>query len=412
MDLEKYYKKIAELLLYAIDFKQGDKLVVNLEPQNHHVGVAMADAAYGMGADYVHFFYLDHLHYAAAIKGKKGDGDFWFPSFLTTMYDEACGKDWKYVALYSVEHAGIYENLDKDAASRFLSQMKEVNRKFKNAQMGGLLPWTLTFLPTPNVAMRAFPDLTAAEALDAYWRYLVEVMGLDRDDPAAYWEGMMANLTERSRKLNELGIASLRFEGPGTDLLVGVLDKSIWLGGPKISGHGARFISNIPSFEVYTSPDSEATEGRVSLTKPFVMHQNLGALPRNAWFEFEKGKVVGYGADEGKESLDNLFKIDDRNRYLGEVALVEATTPIAESGITFYNGLYDENAACHVALGQAYAMAYEGGSGMNEEQRLTAGLNVAKNHEDMMIGSEKVDVTAILRDGGTREILKNGKFVM
>ena len=142
------------------------------------------------------------------------------------------------------------------------------------------------------------------------------------------------------------------------------------------------------------------------------MHQNLGAIPRDGWFEFKQGKVVDYGAKEGKESLDNLFKIDERNRYIGEVALVDITTPIAQSGITFYNGLYDENAACHVALGQAYAMAYENGSNMTEKERLAVGLNVAKAHEDMMIGSDKVDVTAVLRDGGTAEIIKNGKFVL
>jgi aminopeptidase len=287
-----------------------------------------------------------------------------------------------------------------------------VNRNFKEAQMGGILPWTLTFIPTPNVARRAFPDLTETEALDRYWKYLVDIMGLERENPALFWEEALAELTDRSRVLNEMKVASLHFEGPGTDLTVGVPEKSIWFGGPETSVRGTRFMSNIPSFEVFTSPDFRMTEGRVALTKPFVMHQNLGAVPRGAWFEFKKGRVVDYDAEEGKESIDNLFKIDDRSRYIGEVALVDAKTPIARSGITFYNGLYDENAACHVALGQAFAMAYEGGSAMNEGERLAAGMNTAKIHEDMMIGSEKVDVAATLRDGGTIQIIKDGIFMI
>jgi aminopeptidase len=412
MNYKHYFSKIADLMLFAIDFQAGEKLMVNLEPLNHDIGIALAEKAYEKGADYVHFSYLDHLLFAAAIKGKKGDGPFWFPGFLKTTYDEACQEGWKYVALYSVEHNGVYKTLDKDLSVGYLSQLKDVNTRFKEAQMGGVLPWTLTFLPTPRVARRAFPDLTEAEALDTYWKYLVDVMGLEREDPALFWEETLAELTDRSRKLNEMGVESLHFSGPGTDLNVGVLEKSVWLGGPKTSVRGARFMSNIPSFEVYTSPDYRATEGRVALTRPFVMHQNLGAIPKGAWFEFKEGKIVDYGAEEGKESIDNLFKIDDRNRYIGEVALVDEETPIAQSGITFYNGLYDENAACHVALGQAYAMAYEGGSSMNEKERLAAGMNTAKAHEDMMIGSSKVDVAATLRDGGTVQIIENGKFVV
>jgi aminopeptidase len=175
---------------------------------------------------------------------------------------------------------------------------------------------------------------------------------------------------------------------------------------------GDLFAANLPTDEIFTSPDFRKTEGRVSLTRPFVMHQNLGKVPINAWFEFEKGSVVDYGADEGKESLDALFARDERARCLGEVALVDPHSPFAKEGLTFFNGLYDENAACHLALGAAYSGTLRTPGDYTDEQLLEMGMNVAAIHEDMMIGSVDVDVTAILADGSLHPVIRDGKILI
>jgi len=172
------------------------------------------------------------------------------------------------------------------------------------------------------------------------------------------------------------------------------------------------FAANIPTDEIFTSPDYRKVDGRVALTRPFVMHQNLGPVPINAWFEFENGRVVDYGADEGKESLDNLFARDERVRYIGEVALVDPHSPFADSGLVFYNGLYDENAACHIALGAAYPSTLKTPGKYSDEQLLDMGMNVSAIHEDMMIGSTEVDVTAICADGSRVDIIKDGVFLI
>lgn len=175
---------------------------------------------------------------------------------------------------------------------------------------------------------------------------------------------------------------------------------------------GDVYAANLPTDEIFTSPDRLKVDGRVTLTRPFVMHQNLGSIPINAWFEFSEGRVIDYGADEGKDSLDALFARDERARYLGELALVDPHSPFAESGLTFFNGLYDENAACHLALGAAYVDTLKKSGDYSEEELLELGMNVSSIHEDMMIGSSEVDVTAVCNDGRRVEIIKNGRFLI
>jgi aminopeptidase len=185
-----------------------------------------------------------------------------------------------------------------------------------------------------------------------------------------------------------------------------------WIGGFDETTDGKTFIANLPTDEIFTSPDWRKAEGRVTLTKPFVMHQNLGPIPQKAWFEFSNGKVVDYGAESGKDSLDAFFKIDQRACYLGEVALVDPQSPFAQQGITYYNGLYDENAACHLALGKAYPFTLKERNDFSDEELLELGLNISNVHEDMMVGAKDVDVTALLPDGSSKEIIKNGKFLI
>ncbi|MCK5200069.1 MAG: aminopeptidase, partial [Spirochaetales bacterium] len=199
-------------------------------------------------------------------------------------------------------------------------------------------------------------------------------------------------------------------KGPGTDLKIGLSQKAIWEGGSSVSANGIEYSPNIPTEEVFTAPDFRETEGRVKITRP-VLVPAIGKIIEGAWLEFSKGKLMGYGADNGKDVLDQYLAIDPAAAYLGELALVDSNSPIFKSGKTFYNILFDENASCHIALGSAYPGCYEGGSKMGDDELKANGINVSNLHTDFMIGSPDVDVTGKTWDRRKIDIIINGEFV-
>ncbi|MFP4408417.1 MAG: aminopeptidase, partial [Spirochaetaceae bacterium] len=216
-------------------------------------------------------------------------------------------------------------------------------------------------------------------------------------------------LQKRGALLTGLELRAVRFAGEGTELTVGIPDRAIWVGGGSRTPEGVEFMANLPTEEVFTAPDFRKTEGIVRATRPVTV---LGDLVEEAVFTFERGKVVHATASRGEETLKRFLDMDEGSRYLGEVALVDSSSPIFQSGYTFYNTLLDENAACHIALGSAYPDTIEGGLEMSAGELQTAGLNKSLQHTDFMIGSESVDVVGIRRDGGEVEIMRNGDFVL
>jgi aminopeptidase len=274
------------------------------------------------------------------------------------------------------------------------------------------IAWTVTALASPAMASRAFPALEVGEAIARYEAAVVDILHLDDPDPSAYWRAKMEEGTRRARLLDSWDLRTLRFRGPGTDFVLETAREAHWIGGFDKTIAGEAFMANIPTEEVFTTPDARTARGRVALTRPFQMHQNLGPRIEKAWFEFEAGKVVDYGAESGKESLDAFFTLDPRARYLGEVALVDPKSPIARAGFIFHNGLYDENAACHVALGRSYAFTLKDRREMTDEEAFAIGFNPCSVHEDMMIGGPEVDVEAVAADGSVRPLIRGGEILI
>ena len=409
MNIE-YYEKIADLMLFCIGLKEGDKLNVSLNPDCREAVKPLVYKAYEGGASFVSLKYIDDFVNAAAIRAGKTSVE--YPEYFKDGLRETCEPGWKSIAYMSFSEGDVYEDLPGDVSAGFFKQYQDIISYRRKKTLAGAFAWTLTFIPTADSAVRVFPDLGEAEALEAYWKEVIRIMRLDHDDPVAFWKEKFEKDAKRSAYLTELSPEFLEFKGPGTDLRVGVNRNAQWMGGMKEALTGDIYAANLPTDEIFTSPDYRLTEGRVALTRPFVMHQNLGTIPVNAWFEFRGGKVVDYGAEEGKNSLDTLFARDERAKYIGEVALVDPCSPFAEAGLTFYNGLYDENAACHLALGAAYAGTLKEPGEYTDEQMLELGMNASSIHEDMMIGSRDVDVTAVCADGKRVDIIRDGKFLI
>jgi aminopeptidase len=224
------------------------------------------------------------------------------------------------------------------------------------------------------------------------------------------WKDHAATLKRRCEAMNDSGIRSLRITGPGTDLNIELCSESIWIGGPCTTPDGRVFIPNMPTEEIFTTPDYRKTSGKVSVTRPVKV---METLVDGAWFEFKDGRVIQFGADSGREVLEKYLSVDEGASFVGEIALVDSSSPIYQSGCIFSSILYDENASCHLALGNGYPTGLKNGSTLRgKQQLLDAGCNVSLVHRDFMIGSPEINIDGITRDGTIVPVLSDGRFVL
>ena len=256
--------------------------------------------------------------------------------------------------------------------------------------------WTIVASATPAWAAAVFPDLPPDQAMTKLWDAIFAASRVDVDDPIARWKQHDSGLHRRADLMNEKRYAALHFRGPGTDLRVGLADDHLWMGGGTKAGTGAYCIPNMPTEEVFTTPHKDRVEGTVTSTKP-LSHQ--GTLIEKIAVRFEGGRVVDAKASRGQEVLQRMIDTDDGARRLGEVALVPHSSPIASSGLLFLNTLFDENAASHIALGQAYSTCLKNGDQLTPEELAARGANESLIHVDWMIGSSEIDLDGITATG-------------
>ncbi|ODS57608.1 MAG: peptidase M29 [Agrobacterium sp. SCN 61-19] len=267
--------------------------------------------------------------------------------------------------------------------------------------------WNICSYPNPSWAKLVFPDMPIEEAVRKLADAIFAASRVDRDDPIAAWAEHNGELKKRSTWLNGERFAALHFTGPGTDLTVGLADGHEWHGGASTAKNGVTCNPNIPTEEVFTTPHALKVEGHVSSTKP-LSHQ--GTLIDNIQVRFEGGRIVEAKASKGEAVLNKVLDTDEGARRLGEVALVPHSSPISASGILFYNTLFDENASCHIALGQCYSKCFLNGASLSQDQIKAQGGNSSLVHIDWMIGSDKVDIDGIRADGSKVPVMRKGEW--
>lgn len=267
--------------------------------------------------------------------------------------------------------------------------------------------WNICSYPNPSWAKLVFPDLPIEEAVRKLADAIFAASRVDRDDPVAAWAEHNAELKKRSTWLNGERFSALHFTGPGTDLTVGLADGHEWHGGASTAKNGVTCNPNIPTEEVFTTPHALKVEGHVSSTKP-LSHQ--GTLIDDIQVRFEGGRIVEAKASKGEAVLNKVLDTDEGARRLGEVALVPHSSPISASGVLFYNTLFDENASCHIALGQCYSKCFLDGASLSQEQIKAQGGNSSLIHIDWMIGSDKVDIDGISADGSKVPVMRKGEW--
>ena len=401
--LKKYAEVIVEV---GLNLQEGQRLFVSAEMNTAPLVREVVAKAYQNGCPLVTVLWKDEQLQKIRHEYAPRDSFAEYPEWITRgMLDNVKRGD----AFLSV--TGLDPDLLKGFDPELIAlELKTYAQHFKPAReviSKGGIQWTVVCPPTPKWAAKVFPDLSVDEAEAKLWDVMEKLCRLDYDDPVAVWRKHLADLKKRHRYLTEKQFATLHFRGPGTDLKIGMPENHIWAGGGSKTTSDVDFAPNIPTEEVFSMPHKDKVNGTVRATKPL---NYFGNLIEDFSLTFENGRVVDFSAEKGEETLAKMLETDENAKQLGEVAIVPHHSPISESGLIFFNTLYDENAACHLALGSAYPNTLKGGTGMSKDELAEAGANNSLIHVDFMIGSDEVDIDGIDADGNITPIMRGGAW--
>ncbi len=397
----------------ALNLQAGQRLLI-IGPLMHG-GVALeaapivrhvAASAYRAGAELVEAIWGDEPLQLVRFRDARRDSFAAFSEWLPGALADHAQAGHAVLSIYAndpdllqrepADLAGVLQQ----ATSRSVSAFREhISRNQTN--------WAVIAAAQTAWAAKVFPDAPIEERLSRLWDTIERLCRLDRPDPVAAWQEHLAALASRRDDLNRRRYTALRFSGPGTDLTVGLPEGHAWVSGASTSRSGIRFVANLPTEEVFTIADRTRTDGTVRATKPL---SYSGTLIEDFSLRFEQGRVVGMAAARGESVLRQLVETDATAGRLGEVALVPHSSPIAQSGRLFYNTLFDENAASHVALGSAYRFTLAGGEAMTDDGFERAGGNRSAVHVDFMIGSSALDVDGVSSGGQVEPVMRQGEW--
>jgi aminopeptidase len=394
-------ERFADLAVRAgVNVQPGQGVVVDTDIAHLEIARAVVERAYAAGAAWVETVLTDGPMQRSAIEHATLEQ-------LSSSRPWALARieEWRQAGVASIALVGdpdphLFDGLDPaKVAARRLDETQARRR----ALFAGMR-WTIVAAPNPGWARQIFgePDV------DRLWEAVGTAMRLDASDPVKEWQERSATLAARAAQLDALELTEVRYAGEGTDLTVGLPARVRWVGGGMVDEHGVAYLPNIPTEEVFTSPDRQRADGVIRLTKPVMI---AGQLVTGLRVTFAGGRIVDVTADSGADVVKAQIDTDPGARYLGEVSLVDRESRIARAGIVFRNTLFDENAGCHVAWGQSFPFAVEGGLGMTEQQRADLGLNMSAVHTDVVIGGDGITVTG-RGPGGTVEIIRDDEWVL
>jgi aminopeptidase len=394
---EQTLDRLAELAIgFGANVQPGQIVAINGEPGKEQIVRALAGSAYRRGAKFVDVAWFDPWVKRARIQNAPDDTlDFvppWYGERVLALGEHHAAR----IAIAGPTAPGLLEDLDPVRAGRDrLPQLKEsgtvVNDRTTN--------WSIIPFPTPAWAALVFPDLPPQEALERLEEQIVHVLRLDTEDPIAAWRARADTLVSVAERLTDRRFDALHYEGPGTDLTVGLLPGASWMAARFETVDGIEHMPNLPTEEVFSSPDPARAEGHVQSTKPLVLVD--GTVVRGLRVAFEQGRVTRVDADSAQDVMRTIVERDDGAGRLGEVALVDDEGRIGKLGTVFFDTLLDENAASHIALGQGFPWVADGGDDA---------VNDSQIHIDFMIGSSELSVTGVTGDGERVPVLVAGAW--
>ena len=406
IDSEKI-DKLAQLAVYTgLGLRPGQDLILTAPVEALPLVKRIAVHAYKAGAGLVTPLFSDGELTLARYKYANNASFDKAPDWLYNGIGQAFDNNAARMAIVG-DDPMLLANQDSDKIGRANKANSIAYKPARERITRFNINWNIIAWPGAAWAKRMFPELSGTEAQSKLADAIFDASRVNTTDPVEEWKKHNEVLRKKCKWLNELDFASLHFNGPGTDLVVGLADGHEWMGGASIAQNGITCNPNIPSEEVFTTPHALNVNGSVCSTKP-LSHQ--GALIDEIQVRFENGKITSAKASKGEEVLLKILDSDEGARRLGEVALVPNSSPISQSGLLFYNTLFDENAACHIALGQCYSKCFKGEENLSEKEILKRGGNSSMIHIDWMIGSRHIDIDGINSDGSRVAVFRKGEW--
>jgi len=401
--LENYCRLV---LKNGISMYPGQRICISAPPQVYAFSQMLAKEAYRMGASYVLIMNNDSALARERIENQDIDTLQRHPDFFISQFRELLDEDWAYISIENLEGRQSLRNADSAKITALQTSFRRSIHFFYEQLAANRHPWCVICAPGPEWASAVFSNDSAD--VQQLWNLLVPILRLDSADASSVWKQLGEKLRRRCRKLDALVLDRLQIEGNDTSLEIGLSQYARWIGGPETLPDGRMFFPNIPTEEVFTVPDRSRVHGYVKITRPVTV---LNTVIKNIKLEFTDGKVTSFSADNGEDILRHYVSIDEGASHCGEIALVGCDSPIFSSGRIFHSTLYDENAACHIALGSGYpGCLRDTGPLERDEDKLKYGCNTSLVHTDVMISNETTSVTGFDSAGKQHLIMQNGFF--
>lgn len=395
--------RLADLTVRAgANVQPGQPVFIVADLAHATIARAVAEQAYAAGASLVQVDWSDAHVRRSTVVHATVEALSAPRSWVLSRYEELERQGAAFILLTGDPEPGLMSGLDPAKAAAVPADEENTRRR---ALLGGRVTWTIVAAPNAGWARQVFgePDL------DRLWQAVAVAMRLDEPDPVAAWRERSATLGARARALDALSLTSVRYVADGTDLTVGLVPHTRWTGGGLSTASGVSYLPNIPTEEVFTSPDRRVADGTITLTRPLVMRG--GGVVDGLRATFEGGRIVDVTATAGADLVRSQLETDPGARSLGEVSLVDSDSRIAKANLVFHDTLFDENAACHVAWGQSFPFAVEGGPSLSLDERFALGLNTSAIHTDVVIGGAGMTVTGT-GPGGSVDIIKDDEWVL
>lgn len=404
---EEKLKKYAELIVKTgVNVQPGQPVVIRTPIEGASFAKAMTEVAYQCGAKRVYVEFSDEeigkLTYEYATEETLSQ----FPEWEVAKYNAWVKDNAAFISI-SASNPDLLKDIPASKIATVQRAGGKALAEYRKAISNSEVCWCVVSIPTKAWSKKVFPDCTEEEAMARLWEKIFFVNRIDEADPVAAWKAHTDYLADKCAFLNAKNIKELHYVAPGTDLYVALPEGYKFEGGGEYSTKGTYFVANMPTEEVFSMPHKYGVNGTLKATKPLVY---AGNLIDDFSFVFKDGKVVSYEAKQGKEILGKLLQTDEGASYLGEVAIVPQSCPVAKTDTLFYNTLFDENASCHFAIGSSYPTNIKDGVKMSDEELEARGANTSITHNDFMVGSNELSIEATTHAGEKFYILKNGEW--